>query len=122
MVQSAHTRHLGADALLGGALTEVGAPRPDGDDGVHRRVQRIDPHLPVAAEDERTDVAGGETVGLDHVLGGPHKLFMGVRHRHVVELGRALQPPEVLVEAEDGGTTRSVVAADALEDAVAKYA
>src|SRR5665647_1566246 len=117
VVPTACDLHLGADAAPDALLAEVGAPRPHGDDRIHGRVHREDAHLPVPAEDQRADVAGLQAVGADHLVRGAHEFLEAVRHRHVVELRRALETPQMLAEAEHGRPFDGLVAADAFEDA-----
>src|SRR3712207_7616181 len=57
---------------------------------------REEPHLPVAAEDERADVALAHPVARDEVERRLADLLLPERHRHVVELGRAVQPVEMV--------------------------
>ena len=116
VVERLDAARLGAHAVLDALLAEVGAPRPGGDDDLHRRVHGEQAHLAVAAEDQRADVAGLELVALEHLEGGVVELLDRVRHRHVVELGGPLDPLEVLGETEHGDAALGLVGADALED------
>ena len=120
-------QRVGADAPPGGdlrahavalaLLAEVGAPLPAGDRDVDRRLERVQPHLPVAAVDDRTDVAGAQAVARDQLERRSAQLLGAVGHRHVVELGRAQQPVDVLGVAEHRRPELGVVAAHAVEDA-----
>ena len=98
-------------------LAEVGAPLPDGDRDVDRRVEREQAHRPVAAVDERADVAGAQAVAADELERGLAQLLAVERDRHVVQLGRLEQAVDVVVVAEDRRADLGVVAAHALEDA-----
>ncbi len=110
-------RHLRADAAGLALVAEVCPPRPHRDRHLDRRLERIDPHLPVAAERDRPDVALAQLVGRDQLVRGGAQLLERVRDRHVVQLGRAVQPLEVVCVAEDRRPVRRVVAALALEHA-----
>src|ERR1035437_6018994 len=87
--------HLRAHAFAEAVLAEVGAPLPAGDRDVDRRLERVEPHLPVAAVDEGADVAGAQPVARDELERGRAQLLRGVRHRHVVEGGGAQQAADV---------------------------
>ncbi len=108
---------LGADSVLGALLAEVDPPREGGDDDVDRRVGRVEPEVAVAAVGERPDVAGAEGAATDQLVRRLADLLGGVGKLEVVELGRLLQPGEVLAVAEDGRASLGLIAADALEDA-----
>ena len=110
-------RHLGPDPGQLGLLAQVGAPRPDGDRHLDRRIERVEAHLAVAAEDDRADVALAQLVGGDQLVRGRAQLLERVRDRHVVELGRLEQPLQMIVVAEDRRSRRRLVGALALEHA-----
>ena len=110
-------RDLRAHAVALALLAEVGGPLPGGDRHVDRRVEREEPHRPVAAEDDRADVAGAEVVAADELERGLAQLLALERDRHVVELGRLEEAVEMIGVAEDGRADLGVVAAHALEDA-----
>ena len=109
-------RDLGADAVLLALVAEVGAPRPDRDRHLDRRVLGEEPHLAVAAEGERADVARVEAVPPDQLMRGLAKLVDRVLERQVVELRRRVQAIEMLAMAEHRRPLLGLVAADALED------
>src|SRR5690606_15620888 len=58
---------------------------------------------------------GGVVVGGDDLAAGRVDLFERVRDVDLVDLGRQVQAPVVVVEAEDRRAAGGVVAADALE-------
>src|SRR4029079_2601884 len=106
---------LDAPALLQRVLPQVRAPRPHGDDHVHRRAERVHTHLAVPAHHERADVARGQSVRPDDVL---HALADGVdreRDLEVIELRGAVEAAQVLVHVPHGGTAGGLVRPDALE-------
>ena len=70
VVEALDRRHLDPHAVLDALVAQVGAPRPDGDGAVDRRLEREQPHLAVAAVDDRPDVAVLEAVRVDELLGG----------------------------------------------------
>ena len=72
--------------------------------------------LAVAVERERADVALGQAVAADQLVRGGADLVDRVRQLHVEQLGRVVEPLQVLLEPEDGRAVRGLVAADALED------
>ena len=110
-------RDLRPHALLLALLAEVRAPRPHGDHDLDRGVERVQPHLAVAAERERPDVALAQLVGGDQLVRGRAQLLKAVGDRHVVQLGRLEQPLKVIVVTEDGRALRRVVRPLALEHA-----
>jgi len=93
------------------------APLPDGDHGLHRVVERVQAHRPVAAVDERADVTTLEPVAHDQLVRDLAQLLLREGQVHVVELGRLLEAVEVVVIAEDRRTLRRLIGPDALEDA-----
>ena len=103
--------------LPGALVAEVGAPGPGGDDHVDRGRIGVEPHLAVAAEGERADVAGGLPVAAHQLVRGQAQFLRRVGQFQVVELGRLGEPVEVLLGAEDGRAALGLVGADALEDA-----
>ena len=54
--------HLGAHAVALALLAKVGAPLPAGDGHIDGCLERVQAHLPVAAVDDRADVAGAQPV------------------------------------------------------------
>ena len=104
-------------AVLLALVAEVGAPLPDGDHRLDVVLQRVEAHRPRAAEDQRADVAALEAVAADQLMGGLAQLLLRVREVHVVEPGRALEPVQMVVVAEDRGAALGLVGADALEHA-----
>ncbi len=107
---------LRADADGGVLVAEVVPPRPAHDHDLDRVPLRVHAELPVAVERERADVTLGQPVAADQLVRGGAELVDGERELHVEELGRVLQPLQVLLEAEDSRAVRSLVATDALED------
>src|SRR4051794_15269694 len=107
----------GAHAALLALVAEVGAPFPDGDADLDRAVERVQAHRPGAAEDDRADVALLQPRALDRLVGGGADLLARVGDVHEVHPGRAEQPLDVVLVAEDRGPARGLVGADALEDA-----
>ena len=108
---------LGADAVPRALLAEVDAPGEGGDDHVDRRVGRVEAEVAVTAVGERPDIAGAEPVAADQLVRRLAQLLRRVGQLEVVELGRLLEPREVLAVAEDGGAALGLIAADPLEDA-----
>ena len=82
--------------MLLALLAQVGAPRPDRDEHVDRRVEREEAHLAVAAEGDRADVAAAQLVRPDQLVRRLAQLLERVGQLHVVELGRAVQAVEVV--------------------------
>ena len=113
-----HDETRGADAVGLALVAEVAPPRPRRDRDVDRRVEREEAHRPVAAVDQRADVAGALAVAADQLERRLAQLLARERDVHVVHLRRLEQPVDVLLVAEDRRALRlGVVAADALEDA-----
>ena len=94
-------RDLRADAGALALLAEVGAPRPRGDRHLDRRVERVEAHLPVAAERRSGGCSTRAARWRDQLVRGRAQLLERVGDRHVVQLGRLEQPVEVVVVAED---------------------
>jgi len=108
---------LGPDAVPLAVLAEVGAPRPDRDDHLDRRVLCIEPHLAIATKRERPDVAGPQSVAPDQFVRRLAQLVGRVGQLEVVELGRLRQPLEVVAVPKDSRAALGLIAADPLEDA-----
>ena len=113
-------RDLDADAVVEGALAEVGAPLPRDDHRAHGVLWRVHAHRAVADEDD------GPQVRLDHaVLAHQRDARVGHLRRGDArlehdELARVVEPLDVLLEAEDGRrAVGPLVRADALERAEA---
>ncbi len=90
-------RHARAHAVLLALLAEVGPPLPDGDHRLDRVVERVEAHRPVAAVDERPDVAALEAVAAISSCVASRSCSCVNGQVHVVELGRLLEPVEVVV-------------------------
>ena len=87
------------------------------DDHLDRGALGVEPHLAVAAEGERADVAGAQPITADQLLRRLADLVQRVIERQVVEVRGLLQALEVVAVAEDRRYLGlGVVAADALED------
>ena len=105
------------DALLEGVGAEILPPLVATDRHVDRVRERVDAERAVAAVDERPDVARLEIVRAHDLERRLLQLVDRVRNHHPVDLRGPEQAVEVIVEAEDRGPARRVVAAFPLEDA-----
>src|SRR5581483_3890729 len=93
------------------------APGPRRDRDTRRRT-RGEPHLAVAEEGERAEVALAEAVHTHGLDARRHDRIPRERHREVEDVRRAVEPIDVLAEPEDRrAAVVTLVAPDALEDA-----
>ncbi len=113
------TTGLDANAAREPLFAEIGAPRPRCDHQMNGVAARRNAQLLVADPGQRTDVAGVETVGLDHVDLGLHSLLDGERNLHAQNLGAVEQALGVIAQAEDGRALVGLVSPHALEGAAA---
>ena len=102
--------------IVGVLVPEIVPPRPAHDHDLDRVALRVHAELAVAVERERADVALRQPVAADQLVRGGANLVDRERQLHVEELGRVVEPLQVLPEPEDGRAVRGLVAADALED------
>ncbi len=105
------------DALLEGVGAQVLAPFVAPDRDVDRVRERVDAEGAVAPVHEGPDVTGREAVRAHDLERRVAQRVDRVRDRHPVDLGRPEQAVEMVVEPEDRGAARRVVAALAFEDA-----
>ena len=104
-------------ALLHALVPEVRTPRPRRDRDARGRPRR-EPHLAVAHERDRPEVACLQGVRADGVDACLRDRVGRERHSHVQDVRRAEEPLDVLRQPEDcGAAVVSLVAADALEHA-----
>src|SRR5918996_1284570 len=108
---------LRAHAALEGVLAEICPPRPADDADVDRVGARVDAELAVAVEGERAQVALGQPVRRDELVGRAPQLLDRVSKLHVQEPCRVVEAHEVVGEAEYRRPVVGLVAADPLEDA-----
>src|SRR5215218_2115 len=108
---------LGTDACARVLVPEVVRPRPAHDRDLDRVPLRVDAELAVAVERERPDVALGEPVATDQLVHRTPDLVDRVGQLHVEQLGRVVEPLEVLAQPENGRAVGGLIATDALEDA-----
>src|SRR5438094_9239835 len=91
---------LDPDTVLHPLVAQVGAPRPGGD-GDARRGPRREPHLAVAHEDDRAEVALAQAVGAHRLEARLHQPVARVRHRQLQDVPRALETVYVRPWAQD---------------------
>src|SRR5262245_62324652 len=102
------------DAVLHALVAEVGAPLPRRD-GHAARGPGAETHLAVAHEDDRPDVALAETIRAHGVEARGHQLLAPIRDGQIEDVRGAVQPVDVLAQAEDcRATVVAFVATDAL--------
>ncbi len=115
---TAEGRDLGADAAPLSLLAQVLAPGPGCDGDAHGIGSRIEPHLAVAEEDQRTEVALVEVIAAQRLHAGLLDGLTGVGNLEQVDVRRLVEATDVFAQAEHGGAAvLGRVAADALEDA-----
>ena len=115
--QAPPTRHTHVHPPPDCLLSQIGSPLPGCDDGVDRAMEGVEPHLAVAAEDARPDVAGAQLVDADEFLGGLGKFLGAVWDVHAVDARGLVEAHHVVGEAETRRAARRIVAPQALEDA-----
>ena len=112
-------RNAHADAGLQRFAAEVGAPGPGGDHHMRLGPGRVDAQFFVTEKNQRPHVGAVQTVAR-------HDFAAGLSQRGAVErqidgqdVGRILQPAQMLGQAKECRAGRRLVGADALETAVA---
>ena len=112
-----HEETFARTPLVERVLAEVGAPGPAHDHHVDRVLAWIHAELSEAVERDRAQVGLRQPVDAEELHRGRVQLVDGVRDLHVEELGRVVEPRQMVGQPEDGRALRRVVGADALEHA-----
>ena len=108
---------LRADAVALALLAEVCAPLPHRDHRLDRVVERVQPHRPVAAVDERADVAALKPLRTISSCVTSRSCSSEYGHVHVVQLRPSARAGPGARVAEDRRAALGVVRPDALEHA-----
>ena len=105
------------DSLLQSVSAEVCTPRPRKNRDIHRAIARVNAEAAAAVERNRTKIAVVEAVGLDQFQRAFRQVFLRVRDREPIHVGRLEHALQVRIEAEYRWAVHRVVAADAFEHA-----
>ena len=117
VVVASPRRDLHANTMVQGIFTEERGPRPTGNGDIDAARQGVESHLAVAVVSDRSHVATGQTCRCHRRLRRGDDLGDGVRDLHPHDVGAAVQPLDVLGQAEHRRALRRRIRADALEHA-----